>query len=309
MRYGVILDTRGPNASSESLIAGAVLAERLGYDAVWSTDHVVVPVRFDAEYPYQQASSYTLTGRENAFETLATLAYVAGCTSAVRLGTSVIIAPQRNPVLTGKQLATLDALSGGRLVVGVGIGWMAEEFAALGAGAAFAKRGAVTDEHIQIWKALWTDETSSFAGDHCSVPPVRAFPKPVQRPHPPILVGGNSPAARRRAVRLGDGWHAVHLTAAQLEAGIAELHELARAAGRAPETLRVSAQLNVRLGAPDAQPHELAGADDAVRAHVAALERLGVSELALDFTTGSRAPQDLAGMERFAALVGLRPRG
>ncbi|MBI4507077.1 MAG: TIGR03619 family F420-dependent LLM class oxidoreductase [Chloroflexi bacterium] len=312
MRYGVLLNLRGPAATSASIVTSAVWADRLGYDTVWVSDHVVVPEQFSSQYPYGPPGTWTLAERQNFFEPFTVLAYVAGATRGVRVGTGVLVAPQRNPVLMGKMFATLDVLSGGRVVIGVGAGWLREEFEALGAGHLFAQRGAVTDEWLQIWKVLWTQETSTYQGRFFSLPPVRAFPKPVQRPHPPILIGGNGRGARRRAVRLGDGWHPARPALADLRTGVADLRALAEAAGRPLSELQIGVRLNLRLGEPARGPGELAGSPDEVRAQVAELAELGLTNLDLDFSFTARRPHDplnLESIERFAALVGLTPRG
>ncbi|MBI2322713.1 MAG: TIGR03619 family F420-dependent LLM class oxidoreductase [Chloroflexi bacterium] len=312
MRYGVSINNRGPGGTTANIIAAAQRADQLGYTTVWVSDHVVVPEQFSSHYPYGPPGSFSVEKRKSFYEPLMTLAYVAGATRGVRLGTSVLVAPQREPVLTGKMLATLDALSGGRVVVGVGAGWLREEFEALGTGALFDERGPALDECIQLWKALWTQETSSFQGRVYSLPPVRAFPKPAQRPHPPILVGGNGRPARRRAARLGDGWHAIDLPPNQLRAAIADLRALAVAAGRRPEDVPTSVRVRVRLGAAERKASDVGGSPAEVRAQLAALEEMGVAELNLDFTdfsADSPGPLRLDALERFAELVGLPPRG
>jgi probable F420-dependent oxidoreductase len=311
MRFGVSISNRGPAATTASILATARAADQLGYDAVWLSDHVVVPEQIASQYPYGPPGSFTVEKRQNFYEALTTLAFVAGATRGVRLGTSVLVAPQREPVLTGKQLATIDALSGGRLIVGVGAGWLREEFAALATSHLFAVRGAALDECIQIWRALWTEETSSFQGQYYSVPPLRAFPKPVQKPHPPVLIGGNTRAARRRAARLGDGWHAIGVPLDELRAAIADLRALVAAAGRRPEDVPVSVRLAVRLGEGARGPSELAGTSQELRARIAELEAMGVSALNLDFTdlaVERPGMLKLDALERFAELVGLSPR-
>jgi probable F420-dependent oxidoreductase len=307
-----LLNNRGSAATSASIVETAQWADRLGYHAVWVSDHVVVPVAFRSQYPYGVPGSWSLEDRQHFYEPFTTLAYVAGATRGVRLGTGVLVAPQRNPVLMGKMLATLDALSGGRVVSGVGVGWLREEFEALGAGHLFAERGRATEEWIEIWKALWTQETSSFRGRFYTLPPVRAFPKPVQRPHPPVLIGGNTRAARRRAARLGDGWYPVRVGFEELQSGIAELRAYVQQADRRPEEVTVTLRLNLRLDGLARGPGELAGGPDEIRAQVAVLEAAGVSELDLDFLGTARRggdPLGLEALERFAEVVGLVPRG
>jgi probable F420-dependent oxidoreductase len=177
-------------------------------------------------------------------EVLSTLLYLAGCTQRIRLGPNVLIVPYRPPLLTAKMLTMLDVLSGGRLTVGVGVGWMAEEFEALGA-PPYAERGAVTDEYLRLFKALWTEEHPTFRGKYCQVSEVGFLPKPVQKPHPPIWVGGHTAPALRRAAQLGDAWlplgtfPPVVFWPDELKPKIARLRELTRQAGRPEDAVKV----------------------------------------------------------------------
>ncbi|MFQ5897300.1 MAG: LLM class F420-dependent oxidoreductase [Candidatus Methylomirabilia bacterium] len=225
MKFGIQLPHFGPLSSAEGTISLARQAEALGFDSVWTGDHIVYPPQFAERF-----------GAE-FYEAVTTLAYVAAQTSRIRVGTAVLILPYRNPLVLAKQLVTLDVLSGGRLTVGVGVGWMAEEYAALGA--PFAERGAATDESLRIIRTLWTEERPKFSGARFKFPEMLFAPRPVQRPSPPLWVGGNSPRALRRAAELGDGWlpiwHAPTrrgFTPRALAERIAELGERGRKAGR-----------------------------------------------------------------------------
>ncbi len=209
---GVTLPNYGPLAGPEALARLARRAEALGFDSVWVADHLVAPADSDSIYPFDrraQPGPARLDGLVEFYEPLITLAYVAAVTQHIRLGVSVYVVPYRNPVVTAKLVATLDALSGGRVIFGVGVGWLREEFRALGADP--SRRGRVTDEYLEICRRLWRDDVASFSGTHYELPPVRSGPKPVQRPWPPIWVGGNSTAALARAVALGDGLHLIDL--------------------------------------------------------------------------------------------------
>ena len=206
MRFGVHLAGAGPHASPDRIARLAGHAERLGFDSVWLSDHVVMPLRFRSRYPYGQVGAFTVESARTYYEPLITLAWVACRTSSVRLGISVLVVPQRNPVLSAKQLATLDALSGGRLILGVGVGWLQEEFIALGA-PDFARRGAVTNEYLQIFKTLWTQDPATFTGEFYRFQALHCLPHPVQKPHPPIWIGANAENTIRRAARIGaDTW-------------------------------------------------------------------------------------------------------
>src|SRR5215469_15695244 len=186
MRYGFYLPTRGATATREGILRLAREGERLGMHSAMVADHIVFPVTSESEYPYTLDRKHP--GGGDALETLAILGVVAGATERLRLVTSVLVLPYRNPVLTAKMVASLDVLSGGRVTLGVGVGWLKEEFEALDSHA-FDRRGAVTDEWIAIFKQLWTASPASFNGEHYSFANIRAEPFPLQQPHPPIWVG------------------------------------------------------------------------------------------------------------------------
>ena len=187
--FGTSVPTRGPLASPENLRSLAQRAEDLGFDHIWVSDHVILPREVDSFYPYASDGVATFLPDEPYYEPLAALNFLAGCTQRVRLGTHVLILPYRNPVLTAKMIATLDVLSGGRVILGAGVGWMEEEFQALGLDT-YKQRGAVTDEFIELYKELWTKDEPSFHGEHYQISGSGFAPKPVQKPHPPIWIGG-----------------------------------------------------------------------------------------------------------------------
>src|SRR5215472_8941139 len=209
---GVTLPNYGPLAGAASLARLARRAEALGFDSIWVADHLVMPCDADSVYPFDRPAR--LDGLVEFYEPLVTLAYLAAVTSRIRLGVSVYVVPYRNPVVTAKLIATLDALSNGRVIFGAGVGWLREEFRAVGADP--ARRGRVTDEYLEVCRRLWRDEVSSFSGAHYHLPPVLSGPKPIQRPWPPIWIGGNSSAALTRAVTRGDGLHLIDLSAQEI---------------------------------------------------------------------------------------------
>ena len=223
-----------------------------------------------------------------------------------------MILPYRNPVATAKTLATIDVLSRGRVTVGVGVGWLREEFEALG-GADFDRRGAVSDEYLRIFKALWTQSPVSFAGEFYRFDDVRCLPEPVQKPHPPIWIGGHSRAALRRVARLGDGWHpvganpAVPLPPDDLRAGLDELYRLTEAEGRDPSALTISYKAPLydagRARRGGGRPRPFSGSAEQIAEDIATYERLGVSELIFDFR--SELGESLERMERFAPVMPL----
>src|ERR1700736_3467312 len=203
MRYGFYLPTRGPTATRDGVLTLAREGERLGLHSVMIADHIVLPVESQSTYPYTLDGKHPSAG--DALETFSILGVVAGATERLRLVTSVLVLPYRNPVLTAKMAASLDVLSGGRLTLGVGTGWLQEEFEALDS-PEFSGRGAVTDEWITIFKQLWSQSPASFDGRFYRYTDIRCNPFRGQKPYPPIWVGGHSRAALRRTARFGDGW-------------------------------------------------------------------------------------------------------
>ena len=253
MLFGVALPNYGPLATPGTLVRLAQLAENLGVDSIWVSDHLVAPVGVTSIYPYDRrpdAKPGDMGVIERFCEPLMTLAYLAGHTRTVRLGISAYIMPYRNPVLTAKQVATLDFLSGGRVILGIGTGWLREEFDALHV--PFAKRGRRTDDYIAVCKALWSGGEARFDGDHYRLPPVRTGPQPAQRPYPPLWIAGNSRAAIERAARLGDGWHAIDLTPAELAPLVTQLRERLVAHGRSTDAVTVSLRKGVLVRPSDA---------------------------------------------------------
>ena len=311
MRYGFYLPTRGATATPEALEALVTRGEALGFDSVVIADHIVFPVSIASKYPYTVDGSFP--GHGDALEQLALMAFVAGKTQELRLITSVMIVPHRNPVVTAKMLATIDVLSRGRVTVGVGVGWLREEFEALGA-PAFDQRGAVSDEYIRIFKTLWTTTPASFDGRFYSFKAIKFEPQPVQRPHPPIWIGGHSHAALRRVARLGDGWHpvganpAIPLGPKDFAASLDELRRLCDGEGRDFDTLTISLKAPLydegkTLAGVARRP--FAGTREQVLDDIGTYGRLGVSELIFDFRSENLAAS-LERMERFATEI--RPK-
>ena len=308
MRYGFYLPTRGQAATADDLEALVLRGEALGFTSVMIADHIVFPSVVKSKYPYTVDGVFP--GQGDALEQLALMAFVAGKTERLRLVTSVMILPYRNPVATAKTLATIDVLSRGRVTVGVGVGWLREEFEALGA-ADFDRRGAVSDEYLRIFKRLWTESPASFDGEFYRFDDVRCLPHPVQKPHPPIWIGGHSKAALRRVARLGDGWHpvganpAVPLGPDDLRRDLEELYRLTEAEGRDPSKLTISYKAPLYdadrpVAGPDRRP--FSGSREQVMEDIARYERLGVSELIFDFRS-ERMSDSIERMERFAPVM------
>ena len=238
VKFGFDVPVTGPQADPQSIARIARGGEELGFSFAYLSDHVVVPNSITSPYPYTPDGSVPFG--TSFLELLTTLAYVAGVTSSVRLVSSVMVVPYRAAVHTAKTLATLDVLSGGRLTVGVGVGWCREEFEALSA-PPFSERGRVTDEYLEAFSELWTSPEPEFAGKHVSFSGIAFEPKPVQKPHPPIWVGGESPPALRRAARIGQGWYPVSYrrshpldTLGALKRSIDRLHALGPRGGPRP---------------------------------------------------------------------------
>lgn len=313
MRFGYYLPTRGPLGNPDDITAIVHRGEVLGYATIVIGDHIVFPIRVDSRYPYTLDGGFR--GQGEALEQLSLLAFLAGITVTSRLVTSVLILPHRNPLVTAKMLATIDVLSKGRVTVGVGVGWMREELAALHA-PDFDRRGAVSNEYLEIFKKCWTQDPVSHEGEFYAFPALHCLPHPVQKPHPPIWIGGHSRPALRRVARYGDGWQPVGATAAsplppaEFKGLLDELKRLTEAEGRDFDALTIC------LKAPSYDPGVVpkghtrmlfTGEAGRVAEDLRAYEALGVDEVIFDF----RAPpvsKTLEHMERFmkevAPLVG-----
>jgi probable F420-dependent oxidoreductase len=282
VEFGVILPNSGALARADAMIAIAECAEALGFDALWTADHLVLPVESSTHYPYLPGAAIRLDAEHSFLEPLVVLAGVATRTSRIRLGVSVYLAALRHPIVAAKLVATLDQLSGGRVVLGVGAGWIPEEYETLGV--PFRERGAVLDEHIEALRVLFRDDRPRYAGQYFRFDNLGFEPKPLRR-DVPIWVGGNSRAARRRAARLGDGWHVIDVPLPELEAGIRELRALCRDAGRAPEAVPVSMRAQLALTSahvPPAKRHApLTGPQGELIAEIRRYRELGVQHLAL----------------------------
>lgn len=300
MQVGVSLIVRGNDATQQNLTAMAKQAEALGFDSVWASDHLIIPPLATSQYPGSATGQFPDTWLQRYFEPMAVLNYVAGCTSRVRLGTSVLILPMRNPIEVAKEVAGADVLSQGRIMFGVGVGWFKEEFDVLKV--PFRERGRRTDEYLHICKTLWTQEPATFQGHFYQFKEAHFGPKPVQRPHPPILIAGHSRAALRRVARLGDGWHPFALAPEAFKEVVPQFQAAVREAGRRPEDIEVSLKVRLRFGdGPDPQP-PLRGSPEQVIASIGQYQALGVQHLILDFVPET-IDNALATMDRFTREV------
>jgi probable F420-dependent oxidoreductase len=311
MKIGIHLANNGLSASAESIVGIAERAEQLGFDSVWVSDHITIPTQISSTYPYGPPGSFNPDVTQNFWEAFAVLAFIAGRTSRIELGTSVIVLPQRPPLMTAKQWATLDALSGGRTILGVGAGWMREEFEALGFGHIFDRRGPATDEQIKILRSAWTTQGDlSFDGEVYQHGPVRMLPKPARPGGIPIWIGGHGRRSIRRAAELGDGWQPLRIPVDELSASIAYLHELLPRYNRQPADVTVS--LGVQAFAPGSGPDgeakewELAGDPDACADKLRRYNDAGIDHFLVSGVRGASPDQAIAAMEFLANEV--RPR-
>ena len=286
MKYGIHTFTRGPIRGPGAIATLASNCDRLGFDYYGIADHVVISAQIDSKYPYTEDGSWAGATDTHCLDVLTTLSFVAAHTKRSRLLTSVMVIPHRPAVLASKMLATLDVLSEGRLTVGVGVGWMEEELAALGA-PEYKRRGAASDEYIEAYRSLWRDEVSEFNGEFVSFHNVIASPKPVQQPGPPLWIGGEGPAARRRVARHGDGWYPVSGnprhpldTLERFTDGVNDVRERTEANGRNHEEVEVAMFVPwARLGEPvvkDGQRMIFTGQRDELLEDVASFEKSGL---------------------------------
>lgn len=303
MEFGVFLPVSG-RAAAAVLADAARRAEALGFHAVWAADRIVTPWRIDTPYPYSADQHFIVPPDRPFLEPLTCLAYLAGCTRTIALGMSVMVLPYRSPLHSAKIATTIDHLSRGRLILGVGVGWMAEEFEALGV--PFRDRGAVSDEQLELFARLWEDERATFSGRFYRFSEVGFSPKPLQSPRIPLWVGGEGRRARRRAARHGDAWfpYFVRVTPAQLAALFDEVRREAAAAERDPECVALTCCLPVEI-TPEPVPQEadrLRGSTAQVAAALRAFAAIGVRHIALQFMV-PHWPARQEQIERFASDV------
>jgi len=304
MKFGLMMMARGPGGTGTGISAMAQAAEAGGLDYLAFNDHVVVPRSISSKYPYSNNGEWPGATVADCLEMATVASFLAATTEKIRLLTSVMVVPHRPAVLAAKTLATLDVLSGGRLTIGVGAGWMREEFECLGI-PPFSERGAVTDEYIKGFKELWTKEHPVLLGRYVKFDRLVFEPKPLQKPHPPIWVGGESAPAIRRAACLGDGWFPSNHNPANLldtpgryAHGVAQLEEAANKAGRDPVNIHRAylafrpVNGKVREGA---YRHSLTGSSAAIVDDIGQFAELGI-ETMIFFVTGTELNEILDGI-------------
>ena len=308
VRFGFSLQGRGALADRETLTALAKRAELLGYDSIWVTDRLLIPVESRSPYPYSPTGTFPIGPDEPWLEALTAITYLAMVTQRIAVGTSVLVIPYRNPIMTAKALATADYLSGGRIILGAGAGWWREEFAGLGV--PFADRAARTDEYLRLMKEIWTKPRVAFEGTFMRVAEAGGVrPHPSRQPHIPIWIGGHSEAALRRVVAVGDGWHPlglrppVTLDPPEMAARVVRLQGLAEAAGRDPDAITISFKAPLRLDAAAGTARRpLAGPPAQIVEDLWAYVHAGVRHFVFDFSVGSMSDM-VETLERFAAEV------
>lgn len=313
MQFGFGLPTRGPMATPQSLATLARKGEELGFAILSVSDHIIIPKTIASTYPYNESGTYMGGPGGECMEQLSLLSFLAGMTSSARLLTSVMVVPHRPPVLTAKMLATIDVLSNGRLLVGCGVGWMREEFEAIGA-PSYDERGTVSDEYIRAFKELWTSDTPTFEGKYCRFSNVTFAPKPVQKPHPPLWTGGESPVALRRAGRFANVWYPIGsnpkfpvATPAHFAEYASEVQRYAREAGRDPSTIAFAYSTNwytdqQALTLPNGERRPLTGTPQQIVDDVKRYEDLGVRSMMVNLQ-GDTLPQTLEQVQRFADRI------
>jgi len=300
MDFGIVLMTRGPSATAEGFARLAQRAEALGFRWAAVNDHLVVPAAVGSRYPYTDSGQWPGAQARVCLDVLGVLAFLAAKTETLRLLTSVLVVPMRAPVLAAKQMATIDVLSGGRLTLGIGAGWLEEEFRAVGA-PPFAERGKATDEYIEIFRKLWRDAAPEHHGAYADFQNIHTDPRPVQPGGVPIWVGGESGAALKRAARLGDGWYPVPANPARpldsperYAAAVDEVRGLTAAAGRDPAGLALGMMCTWPVSEQpaalaDGRRRPFSGPLDAIAGDLDAYGRAGLEHMMLGFAGGSLA--------------------
>ena len=319
MKFGTFLYQTQPS----SIASVARKAEELGYESLWIPEHIILPINYKSPYPYSKNGRMPAPPESPLHDPMLALAYAAAITSKIRLATGIYVLPIRNPITTAKAVASLDVLSGGRFIFGIGIGWLEEEFE--GVGMNFKDRAARTREYVALMKEMWTKDDPVFHGKTTNIEGFRMNPKPVQKPHPPIWVGGESGPALRRTARIGDAWYPIGTnpqnpldSLTRFKTQVARLRKMTVEAGRDPNAVGLSLRVTVfgetaPAQAGDGEHRLLAGPPAVVAADIRALRDMGVGCMDFGFggdqrrsgpaAGGATADDVLAQMQRFRAEV------
>ena len=263
-------------------------AEELGFESVLAGDHLLLPTGGTNQYPYTADGSFSRPADEPFLETMTLLGYMAACTDTIKLGSTVIILPYRNPLVQAKMFASLDVLTGGRMICGVGVGWLEQEFDTLGV--PYAERGPMSDEFLEIFRVLWTQANPEFHGKYYDIEGIQFYPKPVQQPYIPIWVGGHSRPALRRVARYGDCWHTTRQTPDFVAQNLPYLRAQTERAGRDPAAISISLKRSLHFTDLDATQEASVLTGGAVIAttqevidDVHYCRELGIDQLTYDF--------------------------
>ncbi|MEZ5260346.1 MAG: LLM class F420-dependent oxidoreductase [Acidimicrobiales bacterium] len=303
MDWGLHLPHLGRQATRDTLINFARTADRIGVHSVWSSDHIAWPREVNSKYPYTGDGSFPGGYDTPWLDPIGTLFTVAGCTERVKLGTTVLVLGYRPPLLTAKAWASLDVISGGRAIVGVGVGWMKEEFDVLEM--PFDHRGARSDEQLDIYRATWTEDEPSFDGRYYRFPTIGFSPKPIQDPLP-IWVGGDTEPAFRRTVKYGQAFHAAFQPIDEVAAAWARIRKLADEAGRDPNEITLSIRLYLDPDSSQEPKKSIAGSDEQMADSIGRWADIGVTHILLDPVARGGPERRLAEIERFVTGVGAR---
>jgi probable F420-dependent oxidoreductase len=300
MQFGVHLPHLGHQADGPTLRRFAAKAEALGFHSGWVSDHIAWPADVESRYPYSASGDFPAPNSISWLDPLATLTYVAACTERLKLGTTVLILGYRPPVQTAKMIATLDVLSGGRTILGVGVGWMREEFEALGM--PFDHRGSRADEQLEAFERLFAAPRPSYDGRFYRFPELGFFPKPIQQPIP-IWVGGDREPAFQRCARFGNTFHAAFTPLEEITAQMVRVRALAERAGRDPASIGLSVRLYLDFGGTSEPAKSLLGSPGQVLEGIGRYAAAGVDHLLLDIIARGGVGGREDAMERFAADV------
>jgi probable F420-dependent oxidoreductase len=303
MEWGIHLPHLGRQASRQGLIRFAVRAEELGFHSGWVSDHIAWPRVIESKYPYSDDGSFAAAPDIPWLDPIGTMFFIAGCTERLKLGSTVLILGYRPPILTAKAIASLDVVSGGRVILGVGVGWMKEEFDVLGM--PFDHRGARADEMLELFEVLFSEEHPSYRGKYYALPEVGFEPKPAQGKLP-IWVGGDSEPAFRRVARFGDAFHAAFQSLDQVDAAWRRIGELCEERGRNAGDLRLSVRLFLDPDRSMPPAKSVGGSTDQMVDVIGAWAAIGVDHVLLDPVARGGLDGRMAAMEQFMAEVAPR---
>jgi probable F420-dependent oxidoreductase len=304
MNFGVFMHVSGRAAGRDTMMQSARRAEEFGFEAVWAADRIIIPWEIAQDYPYSEGSAFIVPPDRPFMEPLAALAFLAGCTETIRLGVSVLVLPYRHPLFWAKIVTSIDRLSEGRFILGVGVGWMVEEFEAMDA--LYEQRGAVANEQLDILNVLLTEDHATFKGEFYSFEDIAFYPKSHQESRIPVWVGGEGKAAQRRAGTYGDAWfpYFVWVKPSQLKEGFENAREHARKAGRDPDELVLNCCRPIVITDEPVEQKEdtLKGTPEQLIEALKGYEEIGIQHMALQFMV-PRYPDRVEAVQRFAEEI------